>query len=312
MSYLSIFQVIRLKLWKDVVHGLTNTTPNNEDEQFLRENYLSLLLPYEEKFGAIPPQPAPSVPPTSTSSAVASVNPEPGNIDLSTMTYKNLFQGNANTPTTPYSQGATPALQPPTYSNTPPSTQGYPSTPAMQHSGYRNTPGYPQTPPGYPGYPQGSPRVPSYPTSHSGYSNHQYGNFQGPPSQMTNYHNGMVPSPRYPNYPRNTVPPEAMYGQFPRGAGMNKPFQHDPQSQGGMFPNYQQQGQHPPGYMYPQQPSNMAAYQMERQRAAQRGGVCMHEHIVAVNHLPALISAKMFITTLQSNVIFKYLRKVIN
>ena len=92
---------------------------------------------------------------------------------------------------------------------------------------------------------------------------------------MSSYHNGMVPS-RYPNYPRNTVPPEAMYGQFPRGPGMNKPFQHDPQSQG-MFPNYQQQGQHPPGYMYQQQASNMAAYQMERQRAAQRGGVCMNQ-----------------------------------
>ena len=92
---------------------------------------------------------------------------------------------------------------------------------------------------------------------------------------MTNFYTGMVPSPRYPNYPQNTVLSlDAMYGQFPRGAGMNKPYQHDPQSQAGMFPNYQQQGQQPSGYMYPQ-PSNMAAYQIERQQAAQRGGVCM-------------------------------------
>ena len=74
--------------------------------------------------------------------------------------------------------------------------------------------------------------------------------------------------------PRNTVPSDAMYGQFPRGAGMNKPFQDDPQSQAGMFPNYQQQGQHASEYMYPQ-PSNMAAYQIERQRAAEGRRVSM-------------------------------------
>ena len=268
-------QVTRLKLWKEIGHCLTNTaaTPSNEDEQTLREYYVRFLFLYEEKLGGPPSLPSTSVHPNVPPNSNPPANNEPGNIDLSTMTYKNLFQANSSAPTTPYSQGSAPTMQPPSYPNTPPSTQAFPSTPAVQHPSYRNAPGYPQTSPGFPGYPQGSPRVPSYPPGHPGYSNHQYGNFQGPPSQMPGYHNGMVPS-RYPNYPHNTVPPEAMYGQFPRGPGMNKPFQHDPQSQG-MFPNYQQQGQHPPGYMYPQQASTMAAYQMERQRAAQRGGVCI-------------------------------------
>ena len=267
------FQVVRLKLWKDVGQALTNSTPSNEDEQLLREHYIRLLLPFEEKFGAAPLQPAPTGTPTSTHSSNPPANAESGSIDLSKMTYQNLFQPNSSAPSTPYSQGGTPSMQQPSYPNTPPASQGYPSTPPMQHPGYRNAPGFPQGSPGYPGYPQGSPRVPSYPAGHPGYSNHQYPNFQGPTSQMPGYHNDIAPSPRYPNYPRNTLPSESMYGQFARGPGMNKSqFQHDPQSQG-MFPNYPQQGQHPPGYMYQQQASNMAAYQMERQRTAQRGGV---------------------------------------
>ena len=78
-------------------------------------------------------------------------------------------------------------------------------------------------------------------SGHPGHSNHQYGNFQGPPSQNDTTIKVWFHLLVLPNYPRNTVPSDAMYGQFTRGAGMNKPFQHDPQSQAGMFPNYQQQ-----------------------------------------------------------------------
>lgn len=237
----------------------------------MKEYYIRLLLTFEEKFGVDVFQHHTSLPPTSVPNPPA--NDEAGNIDLSTLTYKTLFQANSNAPTTPYNQGTGPSMRPALYPSAPPTTQGYPSTPPIQQlSGYRNAPAYPQTQPGYPNYSQGSPRLPSYPTTHPSYSNHQFANFQGHPSQVPAYHNGMHPS-RFANYPRNAGPPDAMYGQFSRGPGLNKPFQQDPQSQG-VFANYQQQGQHPPGYMYQQQTSNLATYQMERQRAAQRSGVC--------------------------------------
>lgn len=272
---ISIHQVSRKNVWIDVAYELTKSSTNltNEHLQTLKAHYIHYLLPYEDKFGRVRSDPVANNSHLPSAITTLPSNSEPRNIDLSTMTYKNLFQSNSKV--LPYNQTATPIMQQQTFPNATPSSQGYPTTPPIQHPSYRNSPGYTQSSAGYTGYPQGTPRIPGYPSGHSAYSNHQYSNVQGPASQMSAYHNGMVPPSRYPNFPRNVVPPDAMLGQFNRAAAINKQLQQDTQSQA-MFANYQQQGQqHPPEFLYQQQQStSMSSLQMDK-RNSMHGTVCL-------------------------------------
>lgn len=286
-----------MKQWKEVVQELTNSTNTSvSDSQILREQYVRYLLPFDDKSKSsegFPPTvttPVTSIVVNSSASYLNSsgtppANPQPGSIDLSTMSYKNLrmFQPPTRGATPPFNQ--LPSSFPSTTST--PQPQSYPGTPPIPRQRYRNVD---PSVPGYLGGPPSSPWVPGYSGSPS--PNLSYPN-RGPPvyggmSSTSGYHGPSVPGQvpgQVPGYPgmRNAVPQEGVYlrdqlADFSRGPsqGMNRHFQHMPNAQqerSSMFPNFQQQPQHSPGMMYTQQSSNLAGHPLDRLGPRPTGGM---------------------------------------